>query len=39
MDGRKRKWVRRVDDMERARLDWQARLIADQVFFKAPRKY
>lgn len=29
-----RKWVRRLRDLERARIDWQARVIQDQAFWR-----
>lgn len=29
-----RRWVRRLRELERARVSWQARVVADQCFFK-----
>lgn len=29
-----RRWIRRLQELERARCDWQARVIRDQSFFK-----
>ena len=29
-----RRWLRRLRDIERARIDWQARVIQDQSFWR-----
>lgn len=29
-----RRWIRRLQQLERAKLDWQARMIRDQCFWR-----
>lgn len=29
-----RRWIKRLHELERARVDWQARVVASQCFYK-----